>query len=316
MREQIPQLKKTKLIKVFLPILDNMRNFTKITSRIISFILMGLIISCATKEPMDLVALLHSQEKSAKETLTTKAEQNSQITDEEGFTCQKEEGDKCWQFQSCRNVCEELFFNNEQKENCYNWPMHLFEDFIELIDTMERGLFQQLEPEVFQCFLKITEGRTNILFRKFSKEEAKEFLEVLSYTYDLTFHLEKADGRDFFIFNSLFRKINHRIPSAIKKELRGGDNFLILLNKYENQTGWMWLNNYITHRCRIDSKCKEPLDYYCEILKDVQNSDLNDVFENRKFKNEYQRDVESKTCGADRCEYGNIQDFDEMCSRI
>ena len=234
---------------------------------------------------------------------------------EEGFMC-LEEGTECWQFSECKTFCEDLFFKKEQRKECYNWPISLLEDFQNLQNIMKEESFSDIEAPVFKCFLKLTEDRKTILFKDFDKEDAKEFLEEVANNPELAFALAGEDKGDFSILRILFKKIKNRIPSAMSEELSKGKNFLILLDEDDNRSAWVWFNDYIIDYCRGDSSCKEPLDYYCEILEDVRHKTLTEFFENSHFKRKYKNDIESKSCGQTKCEYASVSDFKEMCDSI
>ena len=196
---------------------------------------------------------------------------------------------------------------------CYDWPMPLFEDFRNLKEIIDTQSFQYIEPEVLKCFLKFVEDDKDILFRKLNEEEVKEFLEEIANNETLAFHLAGEDKGDFSLLEVLFKKINSLTPLALSESLFAGNNFLILIHQQENNSAWTWLNDYIIHRCRRDRFCKEPLDYYCKILRDIDSEKLKDFLENRGFRREYAGRIESKTCQSNACVYGSLQDFNEIC---
>lgn len=231
------------------------------------------------------------------------------------FVCQTK-GPGCWQFSECMSFCDDLFFKEEKRKKCYNWPMPLFEDFKNLTEAMSRESFRYLELEVLKCFLEFTEDDKDILFEKFNEEEAKEFLEEVAGDGTLAFYLAEKDKGDFSILNTLFKKINSRTERAVGEPLFEKNNFLILVHQQDNRPAWVWLNDYIIYQCRRDRSCKEPLDYYCKILENVNFSILEDFFENQHFQREYERRIESKTCNLDNCSYGDLRDFNEMCDNI
>jgi len=139
-------------------------------------------------------------------------------------------------------------------------------------------------------------------------------LEEVANNPELAFYLRQEDKGDFSILYSLLKKISGHTGKAIKKIIDSKQaNFLILLHRYHNHQAWNWLNDHIVHRCRRDPLCKEPLEYYCEVLEDIVSESLADFFENQNFKNEYKNVIEAKRCGSGHCEYGKVQDFEEMC---
>ncbi len=236
-------------------------------------------------------------------------------SEEEGFVCLKK-GKGCWEFPECRAFCDEAFLGKSARQICYQWPISLYEDFRELFITIRTEPFQNLKPKVLKCFIHLSEGDKTALFKRFSREETLDFLEEIAKNPSLAFHLSKEDTGKFPILHSLFKKVSGRAPSAVQKTGSGTRNFLIVLNKYHNHYAWIWINDYLVYRCNRDSACKEPLDYYCEIFEKTLSSHLEDFFDNRRFKNEYRRAIESKQCGSQSCEYGDIRDFKKICDRF
>lgn len=287
-----------------------MQGFRKrISFAAISFILVGFVSSCITHIPR-LPSHFYSQ--SSEDNL----KEDEKSLEIESFVCQKE-GRGCWEFSECRSFCEELFFNPDDRQKCHQWPISLFDDFKSLVATIKTEPFQNIEPEVLGCFIQLSEDRKTILFRQFNEEEAQEFLEEVARNPKLAFHLGREDKGDFSILHSLLKKIRGRTGKAFKEIINTKRvNFLILLHRNQNRPAWVWLNDYAVHRCRRDSFCKEPLEYYCEVLEDTFSETLADFFENQNFKNEYKTAIESKRCGSGYCEYGEVQDFREMCGDL
>ena len=231
------------------------------------------------------------------------------------FVCLKEDTD-CWKFPACRSFCEDLFFYEEKIQMCYNWPISVFKDFENLKDAIDKMAFQYIEPEVMDCFLEFVEEDRDILFREFGEEEAKAFLKELAYNKTLAFYLSGKDKGDFLILSTLFLKIGGTVSGAIAKPIFEEENFLILLHEQGNRSAWTWLDDYLIHYCRRDESCKEPLDYYCRILRDVGFRALKDFFTNHDFERGYERSIESKDCQSRKCRYGNSHEFAEMCDNI
>ena len=281
---------------------------------VIGFILTGFNTSCFVKRQSS--SLLYSQLPEKKEIPAPEDEKPlEKENQEEGFVCSKE-GRGCWEFSECRGFCENLFFGEDSREMCYQWPISLYEDFENLFITIYTKPFRYIDPKVLKCFVKLSENNKTTLFKKFNQEETLEFLGEIAKSSELAFHLSGEDKGDFFIFRTLFKKISSRIPRAVKRMSTNKGNFLILLHEYQNYHAWLWLDDYIIHGCRRDSLCKEPLDYYCEVLEDVFSATLEDFFENQYFKNEYRKAIESKQCGSQSCEYGDVRDFREMCDNF
>ena len=304
-----------------------MQSFKKFNFFTVCFILIGLTASCIAKKPI-LPSYFYSQSDSPahekKQDLNIVKKESLNTTDKkplaeesypESFVCQKG-GRGCWEFPECRNFCENLFFNEQSQHICHQWPISLFKDFENLFVTINTKPFHNIEPQVLKCFLKLSKDK-NILFKKFDMEEAKEFLEEVAVNPELAFYLAGEDKDRFSILHTLFQKIHSRVPGAIKSPLSlNKGHFLILLHEHQNRSAWAWLNDYIGYHCRRDSSCKEPLDYYCEILRDVHPKIMEDFFKNRHFKQEYKKDIELKPCGSTTCPYGTVQGFEKMCEEL
>lgn len=218
----------------------------------------------------------------------------------------------------CKEFCNELFFTSRtDRQNCYNWPLSLFSDFKDLFEIIQTDRFQSMDTKALKCFLEWSDGSKDIFLRQLNKAEAQELLIRVAHDIELASSFYKADRSDLSILHGIYKKIGGRTPTAVKKGLKpGGDNFLILLDKYNNPAAWYWLNSHIVYRCKRDHSCQEPLEYYCEILEDTGTSVLNDFFENRFFSLKYRGSIKSKTCGSSSCEYGNVEDFHQMCRSI
>lgn len=239
---------------------------------------------------------------------------------EDELSCQEKEMNPdlaCWTAPYCRNFCEVLFINKKDEQTCQNWSLELVNRFSDLHRIMTKDVFQDISPETFKCFLKLTDNNP-ILLKNLTEDESKEFLLEIAFNYNLAYNLSAADNGDFSVLTALFRKISGRLMSAVKEPLGyNKESLLIEVYREDNQQAWNWLNDYLVYLCRKDSTCKEPLDYYCEILDDVSTKILTDFFENNSyFEKEYGKTIQSKSCGQKTCEYGNIQNFQQMCDGI
>ena len=223
----------------------------------------------------------------------------------------------CWTLPHCRSFCANLFINKNDIQKCHNWPLELADSFSDLYETMKDGVFQDLNVKTFKCFLKLTDNNP-ILFKDLNEEESKEFLLEIAGNPNLAYQLSSVDKGDFSFLIALFRKLSGKRINSVKEPLGfKADNFLIEIYKGDNHPAWIWLNDYLVARCKRDSKCTEPLEYYCEILKNVKRRTLEDFFENSSpFQRGYEKPIQRKSCGTSHCEYGNLQDFQQMCDNL
>ena len=237
---------------------------------------------------------------------------------EEDSFCHSVERPFCWQDPTCIAFCEKVFFLQEERENCRNRPLAMVRSFEELWETLRTGLFQHIDPEVFSCFLDMTKNK-NIFFRGFSDEEVKELLREMAGNSD-SMRAVSRKGRDGFpILDALLRKLKRTAVRAIAEPLTFGrdNNFLISALENENRPALVYLNDYLIHKCRRDSDCSEPLDYYCKILKNIERSTWRNFFqENDLFRRNYVSAIESKTCGRANCEYGDFDDWERLCKAL
>ena len=223
----------------------------------------------------------------------------------------------CWTVPHCRNFCDDLFINKRDEQKCHKWPSRLVNRFSDLYETMNKGVFQDISAKSFKCFIKLTENGS-LLFKDLTEEESKEFLLEIAFNPNLAFNLSSADKGSFSVLTALFRKLSGRLISSAKEPLgHNKGNFLIEIYKKDNQPAWNWLNDYLIYLCKKDSKCEEPLDYYCDILKNIKTNILEDFFENNQhFERGYRQAIQRQQCGGSGCKYGDIQDFKQMCDNI
>ena len=271
----------------------------------IALFLLGLHLSCAFKQPLQ-IHLIPTPKTPEKPASLYQVEP----------TCLEKESTSCSLFPKCKKFCDDLFIDKKERRTCYTWPSHLIDGFEVVLDIMDKRSFENIKPRDLKCFLKLTK-KDKRLFKSFTKEDAKEFLEYLVSDSILASQLASIDKGDFSFLNTLFRKISGRIVSAIKQDLSlRNSNFLIEIHQQDNKPALIWLTDYISYYCQRDDTCREPLDYYCEILKDKEPELLKDFFTNRKFEKNYTQAIQSKICGASFCQYGDLEDFNELCDNI
>ncbi|MCY4321704.1 MAG: hypothetical protein OXC37_04815 [Bdellovibrionaceae bacterium] len=239
----------------------------------------------------------------------------SKQKEEEKETKCKQTGETCLEYEECKAFCEEVFFNNKGRENCYNWSYSYFSNFKTLTQQIENLSFSNLDLKTAKCFFELTKNNRIKLFKNFTEKSAELFLIQMVLNYELANYIYQSDKKEFYILKDLFYKLDRRIEIAIKTEIFSGDNFLILAQKYNNIPALNWIDNFIRDDCRRHSNCYNPLEYYCIIFQNTYREDLEDFFENRWFRT-YKEDIESETCDSSYCEYGKVSDFKEFCEKI
>ena len=223
----------------------------------------------------------------------------------------------CYEFPECSRLCAELFFRDEDRKiECHNWPALILDPFLELIEIMESGVFQDMDLNALDCFFKFVKNDSPVLFKRFKEEDALDFLKAVAEDRNLSRHLSSADSSgNFPIMRSLFRKVNSNRIKAIQSPLDAeGNSFLILSHEMDNRHALVWLDSFISHWCRREGWCSDPLEYYCKIFKKTSSEHLSSFFsDNDFFEREYEEDISNGTCGTSSCEYGSPSDFREFC---
>lgn len=290
-----------------------MNRFTKIfSSFFICLFCFYLFSSCNPKESR---LKLHSNEEDSSQNKEPQEENEDEFILSTDFNCEKK-GRECGRLSECKKFCTEIFSRRSDREVCFKWAKPLVDDFKSLFDTINTEPFHYIPLEVLKCFLSLSED-DSAPFKKLNEEEVKEFLLRLAEDPEMASLLAKKDKGDFSTLDRLFRKLHSHTPNALKKELGlRNETFLTLIYQYHNHPAIIWIDDYIIHRCRRDSRCEEALEYYCEVLKNSSSDELENFFENRHFKNEYRKAIQSKNCGASSCRYGNSSDFVTACEQI
>ncbi|MCZ0932641.1 MAG: hypothetical protein OXJ52_05770 [Oligoflexia bacterium] len=233
----------------------------------------------------------------------------------EKIQCRRE-GKACSEYKSCQSFCEDLFFTQKGKENCYKWPHSFFKDFKKFVWQLETSSFSNLDFPTMKCFFKMSEDHRIRLFKNFSEKPAEKLLAQIAVNYKLALPLFHSDKKNFDILKDLFEKIDRRAQRAMMAEIFSRNHFLILAHKHKNKPAWDWIDSFIRYDCKKTSSCRHPLEYYCEILEETYRGDLESFFENRWFERAYKEDIELSACDSYDCEYGKVSDFKEFCEKI
>jgi len=293
-----------------------MKVYKKICKGLILSLLFTIFnFSCVKNNP-DLSQFFQSKSPETEQEIPTSTKINPAVVTESSFICEKKSPRQCWQLPQCKVFCNNIFRNKKEREHCYKWPPDLYPEFENLFQILETETFDKIDPKVLKCFLDISEEHSDVALKKLKREDVKDLLHTLAEDPELASSFYKEEEKKFPLLHSLYRKIGGRTSTSIKKPIHGSSNFLILISENENKPAWKWLNAYIFYRCKTDQTCKEPLDYYCTILKDENKTTLTDFFQYREFEKEYQREIESKSCGESLCQYGDVQNFRSLCQDI
>ena len=228
----------------------------------------------------------------------------------------EQNGPACSEYERCKAFCDDLFFYNKGRENCYKWSYSFFPDFIKLFEQIETLSFSNLDFSTVDCFFEMSEDHKMSLFKNFPEKSAEKLLAYIASHYELALPLFHSDKVDFDIFVGLFGKFDRRIQRGIREKISDQTHFLILAHRSKNKAAWAWLDGFIHYDCKKSPTCRNPLEYYCEILEETPRSDLESFFENPWFERAYKRDIESSVCDSYDCEYGKISDFKEFCEKM
>ena len=226
------------------------------------------------------------------------------------------EGESCSEHEDCKTFCEDLFFNQKGTEHCWKWPYSAFKEFKKLKQQLETLSFTDLDFSTVKCFFEMSKNHRITLFKNFSIKSAKIFLAQIAINEKLAKPLYQADKGDFNMLEDLFDKIDRRFQRAMREDIFHQSPFLTLSLEYKNQPARDWADSFIRYKCKKTTTCQQPLEFYCEILKETSRIELENLFESRWFEIAYKRDIEAEACDSRDCEYGKISDFKEFCKKI
>ena len=228
----------------------------------------------------------------------------------------RQEGETCSEYKSCKAFCDDLYFNFQGRENCYNWSYSFFESFERLAYYLETLAFSKLDFPTMKCFFEMSENHRINIFKNFTEKSAEAFLEEIAINEELALLLFKSDKGSFNILKDLFDKIDRRPYRAIRRELFSGENFLVFAQKYSNSTANKWADDFIRYECKKTSTCQNPLEYYCKILAETSRKDLEKFLASHWFERAYKADIESETCYSSNCKYEKVSHFKKFCEKF
>ena len=228
----------------------------------------------------------------------------------------RQKGKACSEYESCKTFCDDLFFLQKGKENCYKWSHSYFKNFEKLANQLETLSFSNLDIPTVKCFFEMVEDHRITLFKDWTKKSAEIFLTQIAINYELAGHLYQADKKHFYILKDLLEEFDGRNQRAIRKEIFSQSHFITLALAHKNQPAWNWIDSFIHHDCDKTATCQFALEYYCEVLEETSRKDLESLFANHWFERAYKKDIESETCNSSYCEYGKVTDFKTICEKI
>ena len=198
-------------------------------------------------------------------------------TGQEKKQCEQS-GPACSEYGRCKAFCDDLFFYQKGRDNCYKWSYSFFPDFIKLLEQIETLSFSDLDFATVDCFFEMSEDHRLNLFKNFPEKSAEKFLVYIANQYELALPLFHSDKVDFYLLKDLFGKLDKRIQKGIRTEIFDQTHFLILAHRSKNKPAWDWIDSFIRHDCKKSSTCQDPLEYYCEILEETSRGDLESLF--------------------------------------
>ena len=228
----------------------------------------------------------------------------------------KQEGKTCSEFESCKSFCDDLFFYYKGRENCYNWSYSFFEEFKKTAHQLETLSFSNLNTLSLKCFFEMAQDHRITMFKNFTKKSSELFLTEVASNKELASAIYKADRDEFYILKDLFNKINKNTLRALREKIYFYDHFLIVSQKNNNQSAWIWVDDFINFDCKKNSSCQSPLESYCKVLEGTSREDLAGILDSRSFESAYKREIELATCDSSYCKYEKISDFKDFCEKI
>ena len=204
----------------------------------------------------------------------------------------------CEDNKKCQDVCDDVFNRRADKKDCYELPESLVLQFEDLLEFVEDGDIEDIEPTILECMLDIDETEFAKSVKKMSRSEAKRFLASIADNSELAEILEEEDD-EFVILKQILNKAtgSNALSNQLEKEIEDDKGFLWLAGEH-NESAWDWLDGYVNDVCdRSASECpgRDNIGAYCKILIDFNNRDLEDFLSDTDlFAEEYEDDVEDE----------------------
>ena len=239
----------------------------------------------------------------------------------------KERGRRdCEGYEDCEEICDDIFRNRRDKEECYEYSEEMVFDFEDLIEATEKGEVEEIEDigsYVLECMLDIDEREFAKAVSKMSRKEAQDFALLIAENEDLAEVLEEEDD-EFNVLKQLINSLTGRneLEEALSQEV-DDDKTLLWLFAEVSESAWNWLDDYVSEECggRDTEDCPggENIGAYCNALLEsgFRASDWEDFLSDTDlFAEEYESDVEDENYEyeiADEHRRGYDGDFRDYC---
>ena len=241
--------------------------------------------------------------------------------------CQERGRRDCEGYEDCEEICDDIFRNRRDKEECYEYSEEMVFDFEDLIEATEKGEVEEIEDigsYVLECMLDIDEREFAKAVSKMSRREAQDFALLIAENEDFAEVLEEEDD-EFNVLKQLINSLTGRseLEEALSQEVED-DKTLLWLFAEVSESAWNWLDDYVSEECggRDTEDCPggENIGAYCNALWEsgFRTSDWEDFLSDTDlFAEEYESDVEDENYEyeiADEHRSGYDGDFRDYCA--
>ena len=195
---------------------------------------------------------------------------------------------KCKEDEICAEVCDD-FFSGKDESKCLESPVELVYEFDILIESLDDGDVEDVEPEILDCLLEIDDGPFTKELRRLSSREAKEFLELIAEDEDLAEVMEDQETSNYtFLTGLLSRSGSSNLLSAENNF----PSFLNILIEEDNEGAWDWFNSY------VEDYKSNPLEFYCHYYTESNSGGRKEHFRTSSlFEDAYGSEIEDDyTC--------------------
>ena len=240
--------------------------------------------------------------------------------------CLKRGRTDCEGYEDCEDICDDIFRNRRDKQECYEYSSEMVFHFENLIEATEDGEVDEIEDigaDILECMLDIDEREFAEAVSKMNRAEAQDFALLIVENEDFAEVLEEEDD-EFNVLKQLINRLSGRygLEEALSQQI-DGDKTLLWLFAEDNESVWNWLDDYVSEECDgIDTEdCPggENIGAYCNALleSDFGKSDWENFLSDADlFAEEYESEVEDENYEyeiADEHKSGYDGDFRDYC---
>ncbi len=211
----------------------------------------------------------------------------------------KSRSNVCEDKKDCKDICDDVFRSRADKKDCYRLPESIVAEFEKLLEFVEDGDVQDIDPEILDCMLDIDEREFARSVKKMNRSEAKRFLVAVADDESLADVLEGEDD-EFMILKQVLNKGtgSNDLIVHLTKEIDDDKSFF-WLSAAGSEKAWEYFDNYVGDECDSSPPdiCSsgDNIQAYCNALDDdhINKRDLEDFLtEADLFAEEYEEDVD------------------------